>query len=477
MLFSNENNKSKCQIFTPSSLVDEMLFLINYNNICVGKKILENSFGDGAILAEIVRHYINSALDLNLSKTCISQHLSDNIYGIELDSDHFHSCLYALNELASSYNLPPVQWKLFNEDALFWETDVRFDIIIGNPPYMAYRDLDEEYRMLLKKKYSSCRVGKFDFYYAFLEFGISLLSDTGKLLQLIPSNLYKNVFAEGIRTIIKPSLSIVIDYPSQALFNRVLTSTSILFCDKQVLSDFVKYVNRTTNKETIINKKNLANKWIFTNKTNKKKDNEIRFGDFFNASISVATLLNRAFVISPRIVSEFNIEAEIIKETVSPNSLRRKEKNYIIFPYFYELGKVKRYSPAEFERLFPNASSYLSKFERELSLRKIDKNVNWYEFGRSQALAHLNQEKIVMSTVVTNKVLVYPLDKCTIPFSGIYITVQENSCFTLETAVDILTSESFLEYVKSIGICISGKSIRITCKDINNFKFAQSKYV
>ena len=58
----------------------------------------------------------------------------------------------------------------------------------------------------------------------------------------------------------------------------------------------------------------------------------------------------------------------------------------------------------------------------------------------------------------------------TIPFSGIYITVK-NQDYSLDDAVNILKSEHFLKYVQSIGISISGKSLRVTCKDINNYHF------
>ncbi len=38
-----------------------------------------------------------------------------------------------------------------------------------------------------------------DYCYAFLEKGVDLLASGGKMVQLIPSNIYKNVFADDIR--------------------------------------------------------------------------------------------------------------------------------------------------------------------------------------------------------------------------------------------------------------------------------------
>lgn len=45
----------KCQIFTPENYVIELLDSVGYTENLYGKKILENSCGDGNILAIIVQ--------------------------------------------------------------------------------------------------------------------------------------------------------------------------------------------------------------------------------------------------------------------------------------------------------------------------------------------------------------------------------------------------------------------------------------
>ena len=104
--------------------------------------------------------------------------------------------------------------------------------------------------------------------------------------------------------------------------------------------------------------------------------------------------------------------------------------------------------------------------------RDADPKAKWFEYGRSQALAHLNQNKLLLSTVVTNKVEIYELTADTIPYSGIYITVKDEK-YNLDDAMQILMSKEFMEYVMNLGISVSGKSKRITCKDINNYKFME----
>jgi hypothetical protein len=115
------------------------------------------------------------------------------------------------------------------------------------------------------------------------------------------------------------------------------------------------------------------------------------------------------------------------------------------------------------------AVEYLNNYKEKLLKRKSDKSSKWFEYGRSQALAHLNQKKILLSTVVTNEINVYHIDKESIPYSGIYITALRKN--KLDIAVKILKSDDFLSYVKSIGISANGTSVRITPADINNYLF------
>ncbi|OYO59425.1 hypothetical protein CG709_18740 [Lachnotalea glycerini] len=79
-------------------------------------------------------------------------------------------------------------------------------------------------------------------------------------------------------------------------------------------------------------------------------------------------------------------------------------------------------------------------------------------------------EKLLVSTIITEKVNLYKLNRECIPYAGMYIT-PKNDEMSLQNAVDILRSDKFVEYVNAVGIHISGKSLRITSKDIMKYKF------
>jgi hypothetical protein len=472
-IFDNIKNKSKCQKFTPETMVETMLNIAGYNTNLAGKRVLENSFGSGNVLAAIVKRYILDSIKLGINVRDISQNLSKDIFGIELDRDLYSQCKARLDKIVDDFGIPKVNWSLYNDNALTWQTNYRFDYIIGNPPYINYKDIDEDSKQFIRETFSSCSNGKFDYCYAFIERSISLLTPTGKLVQLVPANIYKNVFGEKLRNLLRPNIRVINEYPEQKLFDSTLTSSTIFLFDFSYTSPEVEYNNLTDGRSVKVPRTSLRGKWVFQSSSSGSGE-LIRFGDCFHASIVVATLLNKAFILSKEQRYAGSFEDTVIRKAAAPKVLRRKNEEFIIFPYYYSEKGLQRFSQEEFEQHFPNTAKYLKGYLIELNERDKDTTAQWFEYGRSQALAHLNQPKLLLSTVITNTAEVYHLDSDTIPYSGIFITVKDSK-YTLDDAKKILQSQHFLSYVNSLGISISGKSKRITCKDINNYKFVKGK--
>lgn len=465
----------KCQVFTPAQNVKELLDSIGYKKNIYGKKIIENACGDGNILEEVVQRYIKDALKQNKSIEEIKLGLHKDIHGAEIDEEHYVNCISRLNDVAEVYGIIGVQWNIFNGDFLKQTHLPIYDFVVGNPPYITYRDLDEESRKYLKKKFITCKQGKFDYCYAFVEASISCLKDGGKLAYLIPSSIFKNVFAKELRKMILPNLTNILDYTTKKLFINALTSSAILVCKKGSNLKKFAYNDVANDKKYQIEKVKLGEKWVFSER---QSVNGLvhRFGDYFNASISVATLYNKAYILKEFskekgfiVVNNYKIECSLIRKGISPRAINAKKEEYILFPYQYTEGMLTRYSVEDFERNFPEAVKYLKSHLKKLKKRKSDKSISWFEYGRSQALAHLDQPKLLLSTVVTKEVKVYELTQHEIPYSGIYIIPTND--LPLNRAKEILKSKEFYEYVKGIGINASGSSLRITVKDVNNFMF------
>lgn len=479
----DENCKYKCQIFTPDENVEELLNWVQYNNNLYGKKVIENSCGDGRILVKIVERYIEDSIKQNKKIKEIKFGLENDIYAIELDPKHFLACKQNLETLAQKYGMKNVKWNLYCEDSLKKEFDFKFDYVIGNPPYINYRDLDEDTRKYAKENFEVCRKGKFDYCYAFIEKGVESLNEHGKMAYLIPGSIFKNVFSQNLRDYMLPHLLEIHDYDSRKLFNKknsnqdrnILTSSAIIIIEKNCNNENIKYVNEESKIEKVIEKKNLGAKWSFS--YSKVNCGKMRFGDYFKASNSIATLLNSVFVVNNYIeknkyicMDDIKIEKGILKSAVSPRKLNCNIDEMIIFPYKYDQdNNIVRYEEKDIKKLYPKAYDFLISKKKELDARKSDTSAKWYEYGRSQALNDMNREKLLISIVVTKRVKVYELDKDTVPYSGIYIIPKKDK--TLKEAKEILESKEFFEYVRNIGINASGESIRITSSDINNYMF------
>lgn len=467
--------EARCQVFTPESIAFYMLDLIGYNGNVYGKKVIENSCGEGNILCAIVSRYIEGLY--GQTSEYIRNGLERDIVGYDVDAVCCEKTITKLNNVAQKYGIKNVVWNVSSKDTLSYNIDQEYDFVIGNPPYISYRHLEKEHRDFLRENYSSCKVGAFDYCYAFIEHGLKSLKTGGKLVYLIPSSIFKNVHAQNLRELMKQHLHVVCDYTTQKLFDKVLTSSALIVCEKDSSYPNITYKDMASKEEWIVSKLELIDKWTFTNNANlNRRNDEVRFGDLFSASIVVATLLNEAFVVSNFTEDANNlvcnghlIEMEITRETASPRGFRNHRQERIIFPYYYENGVLCRYSEQVFSERFPLAVEYLSQYRDKLNKRDTDKNAKWFEYGRSQALRRINQKKLLVSTIVTENVEVYSLAADCIPYAGIYITPKKD--VPLEVARRALMSADFKQYILEIGIYANGHSVRITPKDIEEYRF------
>jgi predicted RNA methylase len=465
--------KNNCRVFTPPEIVVKMLDILGYRKNLYGKKILENSCGNGSFMVEIVARYIKDCRREGYPNHKICAGLAQDICGFEIDENAFKDCLRNLNDLLAKHSLNAVDWNIRRADVLRTKPDANFAYIVGNPPYITYEALPIEDREYIKDVFSVCKHGKPDYYYAFIESAIKHMRNDGRLVYLVPSNFFKTRFSYELRTYMLPLLSAVYDYKDQKIFASALTASAIVVCDKSSATTEIQYHDVVNNKTFQICKSTLNERWIFHSATPAVEDDsakKTRFGDVFPASSSVATLYNNAFVIKSDSDAHKTLEAEVLRRTVSPKSLANNKSEHIIFPYYYDdAGQLQRYSEEAFRGRFPGAAKHLEAYRKQLEERDSDKIAKWFEYGRSQALARLNRKKLLLSTLVTNRVNVYKLDEKTIPYSGIYITAIPG--FELADAKRILESDAFFEYVRAVGIHANGTSIRISIRDINDFRF------
>ena len=150
----------RCQQFTKEYIANEMLDLLGYRKSVYGKKILENSCGEGNILCLVVERYIQNAYEEGYSREAIVLGLESDIYGAEIVKTTYDKCIENLDNIAKKYDLGKVRWNIFYGDVLARPFNIKFEYVIGNPPYISYRNLEKEVRDFIKKEYITCQKWK-----------------------------------------------------------------------------------------------------------------------------------------------------------------------------------------------------------------------------------------------------------------------------------------------------------------------------
>ncbi|MCC7355064.1 MAG: N-6 DNA methylase, partial [Anaerolineae bacterium] len=157
--------------FTPEWVIDLMVGMIDKRIEEEGQAILEPACGVAQFLTGVKRNrpaFFHRTRRLGIE-------VNDNIIG------------YIRQEQIVK------DVEIIQCDYLLWETDVRFDLIIGNPPY-GIPSLSDHYTIRVdnetKRKYKesfSTWYGKYNVYGAFIEKSIRLLKEGGQLLFVVPA--------------------------------------------------------------------------------------------------------------------------------------------------------------------------------------------------------------------------------------------------------------------------------------------------
>jgi adenine-specific DNA-methyltransferase len=98
--------------------------------------------------------------------------------------------------LTKCFGEPAAGWDIRACDALELGEDVKYDFVIGNPPWIRLHDLDASVRSRLRSKFVTAK-GAFDICYLFIEKALRLLSDRGELALVVPGGIQFQPAAGG----------------------------------------------------------------------------------------------------------------------------------------------------------------------------------------------------------------------------------------------------------------------------------------
>ncbi len=311
--------------------------------------------------------------------------------------------------------------------------ELKFNVIIGNPPYMSSEDMKNltplEYP-LYPLKYDSA-YKQYDKYFLFIERGLQLLKDDGALGYIIPSKFMKVGAALKLRDLISRNhyLSELASFGANQVFDGKTTYTCLLILSKQdnhnfkyeEISNISRWRGRTElNGVTERQAESISSDtWaLFPEEFDSLFDKIHRDGYTLSDAVGsdnifngIQTSANKTYIFQPLEETEttylfkrddtiWEIEKSLTKpyfKTVknyglsSYNSFRPNAR--VIFPYFKDKnGKLQVVPLEELASNYPLGYSYIIAHKHELNrknrdIKPVPENDNeWHRYGRHQSL-------------------------------------------------------------------------------------------
>lgn len=352
----------------------------------------------------------------------LSKIYAENIFGLDIKGYSIERTKILLSLLAilKREDKREFQFNLFTGNALNFDwlkvsrvkENFGFDFVVGNPPYVCTRNIEEESKKYLEK-WEVASSGHPDLYIPFFQIGYEFLKAGGTLGYITVNTFFKSVNGRAIRKYFnnnKIKLKII-DFGSEQVFKSRLAYTCICFM-KKIESSSILYCKTESNKLnsikdnfSIINYKHLDYQkgWNLLNKKNIEKIEAVGrpFGELFTTRTGIATLKNDVYIFTPikedpnyyYMDNDICIEKSICKDIINSNKLIRIDavdniKRKIIFPYTYDKNNAKLIKEREFRLNYPHAYSYLTS--KKIILEGRDKGKGkyeaWYAFGRNQSI-------------------------------------------------------------------------------------------
>jgi adenine-specific DNA-methyltransferase len=311
--------------YTPEPIAD---FILRWGiNGSSTFEILEPSCGDGVFLEQI----LNSHLKYK------------SITAIEFDEI----------EAAKSNSIPLPNTRVINADFHVYcnETSDKFDLVIGNPPYIRYQYFEEKQQKEAAFLFKRAGLTYSKLTNAWVSFVVGsslLLKETGKIGFVIPAELLQVTYAQQLRSFLAYFYNkINIISFEKLVFPHIQQEVVLLLCEKDNSSNHkiehlevrdlealkMVDVNILKSPKKEIDIKN--NKWTFYFLEQKEIDflktvsqqyNIAPLGKYANVEVGITTGSNDFFTVSTAVVEQFQLQ-----EFARPMVGRSVQINSVIF--------------------------------------------------------------------------------------------------------------------------------------------------
>jgi len=472
------------RIKLPEAVLQYLHRLDLYENELSNLKVLDPACGSGAFLIQALEKLVEERRWVAEERERISGQrglfdldkvtkavLTENLYGVDINPESveitrlalwLHSAqpdkpLCALDRnIVCGNSLVGPDFYTFKQQSLFSEDqkerinvfDYRrafpevfdrgngksgFDCVIGNPPYVKlqnFRKVDPEVAQYLVEAkrpdgtplYASTQTQNFDLYLPFLERGMELLNENGRMGYIAPNVWLVNEYGKGLRNKLKATrrLERWIDFKDYQVFEEAITYTALQFYRGRpghaiacIFAPDGKIAGAEWGRaDALIPYAELEAEetWTFLPLAERNLLARLRtrttplanvkgMGPIFQGLITSADHVyhlrrvglnrysQRPKNAAPR---EVVIEDELMRPLISGEEAKRYQypstDTYILFPYDDRGQRPRLLGSDELAGRFPNGWHYLREHEAELRARERGAfdDEQWYRFGRNQ---------------------------------------------------------------------------------------------
>jgi Eco57I restriction-modification methylase/TaqI-like C-terminal specificity domain len=335
-------------------------------------------------------------------------------------------------------------------NAFDWNSDVAgfgrimeeggFDCVIGNPPYVRIQHMKEWAPVeveFYKEHYKSAGSGNYDVYVVFVEKGLSVMQERGKLGFILPNKFMSARYGKQLRSLLSSGrhLAQILNFGHEQVFEGATNYTCLLFLEKSGSRTlrFVKVDDlnawRLTGKGiegAIPTAKVTAGEWNFTvgaagdlferlRKMRVKLSDiaarifqgiipgadKVYCLDLLNVNRGVATCRSRA------LERDVRLELELLRGIVSGAEVTRyhlaETRMRVLYPYrAAEDRECELITPAAMADEFPHAFAYFKSTRRILDERDHGsaKGSTWYKYIRTQNIGLQPLPKLAVPRLV-----------------------------------------------------------------------------
>ncbi len=280
-----EERKRLGQFYTPESVIDYILDQTGYIDNIEDKKIIDLSCGSGGFTTRAAGRLAENLKKDNIKASKIIEKVIDNIYG--LDINPFACYLAETNMLVQlldliveakrknpKYKIPKINIfqtntietpSLLNAD----EKKIRdiknktgkfaegFDFVVGNPPYLEAKKMNRRTKEICRQTCPDTTKGAFDLFICFIDKGLRLLKNGGRIGYIFPNKFLIANYAKKIRAELleKYSIKEIIDVSECKIFENISVYPVIFIVEnKKPKNNLIRTAEKIAQAENLIEK-------------------------------------------------------------------------------------------------------------------------------------------------------------------------------------------------------------------------------